>query len=369
MLKPVVINKKTKTTFALLLSVLLIVTSFTTFLGLTSADATGQLTNAYVKLSDSVPNDHTVTYTMGFKPGSSYTAQCVTIVFSTATTNATKPTGMSTTASSKGTFSGLTDGSWTSYASAADGTIQLEYGTGQAVTTGTTAVLPINGINNPSSAATYYATITTYDTLTTHSCSGPRDTIVVAFATTAGITASVTVDSSLTFAVNSQGTGVGVSQTGTDTSTVITTATTIPFGHLAANTVAVAAQQLQVSTNAQNGYTIYASSSGALNDGLGHTIADWTGSNATPSTLAASTSVSKFGYTSHSQTLSGSATRFNGDLYAGFTLTGAEIAGNAASPGPVDTQNTIVGYKVNVSNTQQAGTYTTNIGLVATPTY
>lgn len=367
--KKLIIGKKIS---ALLFALLLVVSSFTVFIS--KANATGQLTSAYVKLSDSTANSHVVTYTIGFKPASSYTAQCVTIVFGTSASNGTKPTGMSTTANTKGTFTGLTDASWSSYSSAPDGTIQLEYSTGQAVTTGTTAVLPINNINNPTSAdTTFYATITTYTTLTTHTCSGAQDTITVAWATTSNVTASVTVDPSLTFQVNGQSSGVTVSNGGSDQSSagITTTSTTIPFGNMGPNSPKIAAQQLVVSTNASGGYTVYASYSAKLTDSQSHTIADHTGTNASPTTLTASTSTSKFGYTTASTTLSGTAGRFGGDKYAGFNsdLTGAEIAGNAASPGPVDSEATIVGFKINISNTQAAGTYTTTIGYVATPTY
>lgn len=366
-----IIQKKTKASLALVLALFLVFTSFTT-LFIARANATGQLSSASVALSNGIPSANAVGYTLGFKWAANYTVKCVTVVYTTTTSGSTKPTNMGTVNAAKGgTVTGAgTDAHWSVYTGApvADGTVQYENSTGDAITSGTAATFPISNITNPNSAATFYAQITTYDTLTTHTCSGPRDSIVVAWATTSGIAASVTVDPSLTFAVNL----VAGSQTvNADTTTVASTATTIPFGTVAGNTVGIAAQDLVVTTNAGGGYTVYASYSAALTDGATHTIADAAGTNASPATFIASTTTSAFGYTTASTTLSGSASRFSGTKYSKFTTVGAEIAGNAAAPGPSASggDTTRVGYKVAISNLQAPGTYTTTVGLVATPTY
>jgi hypothetical protein len=272
---------------------------------------------------------------------------------------------MVTTSAAKGTITGMTNGSWTMY-NTNDGAPQVEFSTGEAIGASTAVTIPINTLTSPTSASTYYAQITTYNTLSTHTCSGAVDTITVAWATTSGITASVSVDPSLTFSVGA----VNSTQTvNSDTTTVTSTATTIPFGTVAGNAVGIAAHDLTVSTNAAGGYTVYASYSGQLTDGAAHTIADASGTNASPATFAASTTTSAFGYTTESTTLSGTASRFASTKYAKFTTSGAEIAGNAASAGPVASETTRVGYKVAISNVQPPGTYTTTVGLVATPTY
>ncbi len=358
-------QKKTKASLALILAVLLVFTSFST-LFIARAQATGQLSSASVALSNPVPSpSNSGTYTISFKWATAQTVKCVKVVYSTATTNTTEPGGMSTLTANKGTVTGtgLTDAHW-SMNHTTDGSPQFEDSTGDAVTAGNVATFPMTSVQNPNTAATFYATISTYSAV----CSGLVDQIVVAWATTSGIAASVTVDPSLTFAVGLVGSGQTVNG---DTTTAASTSTTIPFGTVAGNAVGIAAQDLTVTTNAAGGYTVYASYSAALTDGATHTIADASGTNASPATFAASTTTSAFGYTTASTTLSGSASRFSGTKYAKFTTTGAEIAGNAAAPGPsgASGDTTRVGYKVAISNTQAPGTYTTTVGLVATPTY
>lgn len=362
-----VIKKRIKTLAAASLAAILVFSTFTTLL-INRADATGQLSSASIQLSNSVPSANAAGYTIGFKWAASYTVKCVVVVYATTAAGSTNPTGMTNATAAKGTVTGtgLTNGSWSLWNGNADGSPQFENATGDSVTSGNAAVFPMTNLTNPNSASTFYAQITTYDTLSTHTCSGARDTITVAWATTTGITASVTVDPSLTFSVNSVADSESVNG---DTTTATTTSSTIPFGTVAGDAVGIAAHDLTVSTNAAGGYTIYASYSAALTDGASHTIADATGTNASPATFTNSTTTSSFGYTTASTSLSGSASRFSGTKYAKFTTLAGEIAGNAAAPAAVASDTTRVGYKVAISNVQAPGTYTTTVGLVATPTY
>jgi hypothetical protein len=360
------LHYKTKAYFAFTLAILLVLTSFTTLL-INRAEAVGQLSSASIALSNGIPSANAVGYTIGFKWAASYTVKCVKVSYWTTATGTTEPTGMNTVNAAKGTVTGtgLTNANWSLY-STNEGIPQFENSTGDSVTSGNAAVFPMTNITNPNSAATFYAQIDTYDTLSTHTCSGAKDTITLAWATTNGVTASVTVDPSLSFSVDAVADSESVNS---DTTTVTTTSTTIPFGTVAGNTVGIGAHDLTVSTNAAGGYTVYASYSAALTDGASHTIADASGTNGSPATFTNSTTTSAFGYTTESTSLSGSASRFSGTKYAKFTTVGAEIAGNAASPAPVASDTTRVGYKVAISNVQAPGTYTTTVGLVATPTY
>lgn len=366
MSRSAIIKNRTKTTIAASLAVVLIFSMFTTLL-VARVDATGQLSTASVALSNSVPSANAAGYTIGFKWAASYTVKCVVVVYATTAAGSTKPTGMTNVTAVKGTITGAgTASNWSLWNGNADGSPQFEDSTGDAVTSGNAAVFPMTNLTNPNSASTFYAIITTYDTLTTHTCSGARDTVTVAWATTNGITASVTVDPSLTFSVGTVGSGQTVNG---DNTNVVTTSSTIPFGTVAGNALGIGAHDLTVSTNAAGGYTIYASYSAALTDGATHTIADATGTNASPATFTASTTTSAFGYTTDSTSLSGSASRFSGTKYSKFTTLAGEIAGNAAAPAAVASDTTRVGYKVAISNVQSPGTYTTTVGLVATPTY
>jgi len=364
------IQKRTKASLALILALFLVFTSFST-LFVARAHATGQLSSASVQISDPRPGigGSSLLYNVKFTTASTATLKCVKVQFTTTAAGSTEPTGMVTTSAAKGTITGMTNGSWTLY-NTNDGAPQAEFSTGESISASTAVTIPINTLTNPTSASTFYAQITTYNTLTTHTCSGVVDTITVAWATTTGIYTSVTVDPTLTFAVNL----VGSAQTvNSDTTTVASTATTIPFGTVAGNAVGIAAHDLVVTTNAAGGYTVYASYSAALTDGAAHAIADAAGTNNAPATFGASTTTSAFGYTTASTTLSGSAgtgagqaSRFASTKYAAFTTAGLEVARATSA---VNSDTTRVGYKVAISNTQAPGTYTTTVGLVATPTY
>ena len=355
----------TKKAIASFICLLLIISSLS--INAAEADA-GQLTSSYVSISNSIPSSNAVAYTVGFKWSTNQTVKCVKVSYWTTATGTSEPGNMQTLNAVKGTVSGtgLTNSNWSLYTTN-EGIPQFEDSTGDAVTAGNTGTFPMTNVTNPNSAATFYAQINTYSTLTTHTCSVLVDSITVAWATTSGITASVSVDPSLSFSVNSVASAQSVNG---DTTTVTTASNTIPFGDVAANTVGIAAHDLTVSTNAAGGYTVYASYSAQLTDGANHTIADAAGTNASPATFTNSTTTSAFGYTTASTNLSGTQARFSGTKYAAFTTTTAgEIAGNAHAPGAVAAETTRVGYKVAISNVQAPGTYTTTVGLVATPTY
>lgn len=327
------------------------------------AEAETQLTSAYVRLSDSRPNaPANVSYVTGWTFPGTTSIQCMNILFATTASGSTKPTGMVTTSATKGSVSGggLTNGNWTLY-NTVDGTLQYEYASGGG-STATAVTITTNGITNPTSAGVYYAQLTTYTTLSTHTCTVPVSTTTIAFRVNNGQALSVTVDPSLTFAVNN----VAGSQTVNGSSTTVaTTADTIALGNVNSSTNVIAAQDLVVTTNAQNGYTVYASYSGTLTDANSNTIADWTGTNTAPTTFSAA-GTSAFGYTTESTSLSGTAARFGSGKWAKFETWNYEVARSTVA---VSADTTRVGYQVGVSGTQKAGLYQTTIVLTATPTY
>ncbi|MCL5433098.1 MAG: hypothetical protein M1524_03210 [Patescibacteria group bacterium] len=348
---------------SLLVIISLVLTSYLVYrVQAARADA---LTSAYVKVTDSRPSATTITYVTGWTFPSTDSIECMNIVFSTAASGGSVPTAMTTTSAAKVSISGggLTANNWTLY-NTANGTLQYENDSGEA-STATAITITTSGITNSSSAGIYYAQITTYSTLNTHTCSTAVDSVVAAFSIKAGQALSVTVDPSLTFAIN----GVASSQSvngSTTTAATVTDANTIPLGNVNSTTNAIAAHDLVVTTNAQNGYTVYASYSGTLTDPSTNTIADWTGTNGAPSTFSAA-GTSAFGYTTESTTLSGTGGRFSGGKWAKFETWGYEVARSATKPSAPET--TRVGYQVGVSGTQASGTYTTTIIFVATPTY
>jgi hypothetical protein len=180
----------------------------------------------------------------------------------------------------------------------------------------------------------------------------------MALVTTSGVAASVQVDPSLTFAVANYGSAVNGSG---DSSPVSTTSTTIPFGDVAAGSTAWGSQTLTTSTNASHGYSIYVRSSGQMTDANSDTFRDQSGTVGSPVSYDGSSSQSSFGFTSDSSTVA-----MGSNLWAGLTTTNTAIDTQTS---PQNNKALHVEYKVEPSNTQQPGTYTTTVVYVATPTY
>jgi hypothetical protein len=218
-------------------------------------------------------------------------------------------------------------------------------------------------VTNGSVANTsYFAVIKTY---TTNSCATPSDTVTVQFVYTDGQQVSATVDPTLTFAL------AGVTSGGTvngATTNVTATTTTIPFGTITSATNKIAAQDLTVTTNAGNGYTVFARYTGALTSG-GFTISDLSGAtNAAPTAFSAA-GTEAFGYTTNDATLgTGTADRFTNpaNRWAAFTTSNAEVAFNATG---ATSQTTRVGLQTGVASTTEPGTYSTTVIYTATPIY
>ncbi len=317
------------------------------------------LTVASNQVTDSRPSATNVQYVTKWTFPGTTTIKCMNVQFTTTASGSTEPVGMSTTGASKNAIVGgvATPASWTLYGTV-DGTLQYEDSTGDS-TTATAITITTNGITNPSSAGVIYAQIKTYSSLTTHTCSGLVDSATIAFSIITGQALSVTVDPSLSFSIN--GVASGSVNGATITADTTVTPNTIPLDNVNPTHNAIAAEDLVVSTNATNGYTVYASYSGTLSDGAGHTIADWTGTNGSP-TLFSAVGTSAFGYTTSNTNLA----RFQTNKWAKFETWGYPVASNTTK---VSSDTTRIGYQVGVNATQEAGLYTTTIILTATPSY
>ena len=235
---------------------------------------------------------------------------------------------------------------------------------------GTNADGGVNQITNPATEGSYSVSLT----------AGSEDTGTTLVAIVNSVTVTATVDTIFTFTINgvAAGTSVGGDTTGGDTSS-----TTIPFGELAADTASTAAQSLEVSTNAANGYVVtvaadqqLASANGADIDGFvdgsyTETPTAWAAPGATP---GLENEAGHWGLSSDDTTLTSGLT----DLYTG----GTEFVSASTSPvevlrhdGPTDgstagegTANVI--YKVEVTALQEAATdYTATLTYVATPVF
>jgi hypothetical protein len=322
--------------------------------------ASGLLSSASVQLSDSRPSQAGTTYTALYTPSGTTSIKCINIVFATAADmTGGVPAALTTTSAVKGTISGggLTDGDWSLY-NTANGTLQYE-STGKTTAASATTI-PTTTITNTSATA-FYAQITTYADISSHSCSTVVDqSNVIALATLAGVTTTVTVPPTISFAVANYGTAVNGSG---DATPVTTTSTTVPFGTVAAGGTAWGSQTLTVSTNGAHGYTLYVRDSQSLTNANSDTIRNQSGTPASALAFDGSTSQSSFAYTAD-----GTGVVF-GDTptkWAGLTQVNAAVAIRTSA---INADATHVEYKVGISNIQAPGTYSTVIAYTATPSY
>ena len=195
------------------------------------------------------------------------------------------------------------------------------------------------------------------------------------------VTVTASVDTTLTFTVAGVASGLFVNG---ETISTTTSATAIGFGTLASGTPVVAAQDLTVITNAQNGFVVTVhedqnllSSNGAdidtFKDGANTSApTTWTGPLAT---LGLENTYGHMGLTSDDTDLnanefySGSIIKWAGNFFS--TTTRPIFSHNAPADGV--TQNigkARIGYKIQVSALQEAATdYTNHLIYICTPTF
>lgn len=353
------------------LILLLVMTSVTPSILLSRANA-GTFTNAKVTISDSRASATSVAYDFAFTTTATTAIKQVDISFcTTASGTCNAPTGFSSGAPTLDTDNLAGTGRTTT----APGANSLRIVVGTPASQSTQAVtLDFSGLTNPSTADTsFFARIATYsDTGTTLIDSG---TVAFAVLTTTSIAVSASVDPTFTFTVAGVSSGGSVNGA---TTTITTTANTVPFSTLADGTSAIGAHDVAVTTNAANGYTVTvnALADPPLTSGSNN-IDKFTGTNAAPTTWSAPAGSSAnvntgyFGYTTNDSTLgTGTADRFTssgGNKWAGPTTSPLEVAYSAT--GVATAQTTRVGWEAEVNELQPQGSYTGTVILVATPTY
>jgi len=209
---------------------------------------------------------------------------------------------------------------------------------------------------------------------------GASDTGETRVAIVENVTVTATVDTIFTFTVNAVASGTPV---GVDTTGGPTTPTDIAFGELQADTASTAAQNLEVSTNAANGFVVtvtadqqLTSANGADIDGyrdgnFDTSTSTWSSPGATP---GLENEAGHWGLSSDDTTITGSLTDFyNGG--AGFVSASTTPVEVFRHDGPADgsvagegTANVI--YKVEVTSLQEAADdYTATLTYVATPVF
>lgn len=235
-------------------------------------------------------------------------------------------------------------------------TVTIEIGTN--ATAGTTGD---QQITNPSSAGSY-----TID-ISANGDSPETGALVVAII--AGVTVSATVAESLTFTI------AGVANTnctqGNSVTAVTTTATTVPFGAMTANTFKKGCQLLTVNTNAGDGYITTSQETDQLTNAGSQTIPDTTcdTGSCTESTAAAWVTPSAnhgFGHTCHGLPCVGAYS--SGTNYRQFaSIADSETAQTLMSSStPVTNSTSTVVYQLSVSGSQASGDYTNTVVYITT---
>ena len=189
------------------------------------------------------------------------------------------------------------------------------------------------------------------------------------------VTVSASIEATLTFTVS----GVNANQpvNGSPTTTAATTTSVaLPFGTLTVDESRTLAQDLTVTTNADNGYTVTVEQTSDLQSTTGATIDGFIDGAYTvtpsswqsPSALIANPDTyGHWGLTSDDNAIPARSAQFGSDEWVSGSTTPIAIMGH---DGPSLGEVTRVGYQVEISSLQEAGDdYTTTLRYIATPTF
>jgi hypothetical protein len=283
------------------------------------------------------------------------------------------PTGLSTTSATMGSQSGATGFTLVNTTNGAPYITR----TAASVAASTALSYQLLTVTNPTTTnQTFYVRISTYASIDT--TGSPTDTGTVAASTASQIFLTGTMPESLVFCA---GATVGTTSGVPDCATA--TPGTVNFNQLFSPTdTATALSQMAASTNAGSGYSITVN---------GPTLTS--GSNTVVAMGASTTGVrgtSQFGLDLKANTTATStpavgtevAPAANGTNYRGEAITGYNTVDNFkfvtsngvadsanGGAGGTDAQIFTVTYIVNVPGSQPAGTYTTTLTYICTPTF
>lgn len=329
--------------------------------------------------------NHAFAFTLpgGSNVGSIRFQYCTTAADSSITPTCVTPTGLTTTSATLNSQSGATGFTVDGTTLATNGAPYLTR-TAASVSANTPVTYQLNGITNPSSAngETFFVRISTYASI--DATGGATDTGTVAAATARGIVLTGTMPESLVFCA---GATVGTTSSVPDCSTVTTGAVT--FNQLFSPTdTATATSQMAASTNAGSGYVITVNgptlTSGgntvtAINNQASIKGVSQFGLNLKLNTTATSTiavgseiAVASNGTNYRGQAV-GTAQGYTNDynVVDSFSFTTGNPVANSgnATLGGSDAQIYTASYIVNVPGSQPAGTYTTTLTYICTPTF
>ncbi|OGG01745.1 hypothetical protein A2Z33_00190 [Candidatus Gottesmanbacteria bacterium RBG_16_52_11] len=342
--------------------------------------ASGAFTSAKLVISDSRADATAVNYAFTMTPTEQRAIKTMDIYFCTNATGAcTAPADLDTGTPTIGSTDNINGtGRTAAKIGGLDNTIRVTVTT-PASQSAQPITIDFTGVTNTSDDnSSFYARVTTYDA---NSAQIDTATVASAVLTDTSIQVSATVESTFSFTV----TPVAASSlVNGETTTMEPAENSIAFGVLTAATPKVAAHDLEIVTNADNGYTITveADADPPLVDGTNNIDkfgGGVFGTNASPTTWSEpagtieNTNTGYFGYTTNDPTLTDTGDgddRFTntGNEWAGMTTSPLEVAYNAAAPGGSG-EITRVGWQIEVNTYQPPGSYTGSVVLIATPTY
>ena len=238
------------------------------------------------------------------------------------------------------------------------------------IATGTFSIL-ISGVANPGIAGSQTINVATKDS---------SDAVIESnqpmVAIIDSVVAQADVPAILTFEIRPLATSSSINGA---TTTVSTATTSIAYGDLAIYAPKIAGQELRVTTNATEGFSVTIQQNQNLTSGSGADIDSFiNGTSSAPqawdapaSILDAEWTYGHFGFTTDDETLFGGDT-FGNNLWSGLaSTTPAEVMyhdgpadGLAEGKGMVK-----VGYQIEIGGLQQTGDYTNNLTYVVTPVY
>lgn len=317
-------------------------------------------------MSDSLSNNHvdhtSVSHTVSFTTATTANLKRIEFQFSTTSGGSTKPAGLGLGSATLASTGGLSSGWVIDTTSAASGLLAITNSSPPSIGSSTAASVQLDGITNSSMADCQASSGGLFDICYVNITTIDNGDATVDTGTT---TYTVVDDPFLTFELF--GVNASVTTNGVTTS-VTSTISSIPFGRLTADEVRYAAQQIKVSTNATNGYTVYMYVDSNLDGTLYHTSispfgavnATWTTpqSWSTPNGTTPGSNTGWFGANTNDTRVTGWSSGTSGKF--GPVSTTKNAIDHASGPDPSGTLVTI-SYALGVNAGQPADTYSGTI--------
>jgi hypothetical protein len=238
------------------------------------------------------------------------------------------------------------------------------------IAVGTNATDGVEQITNPGTPKSY-----TVDVVVGSSA---QDIGTTRVAIIDDVTVTASVDTVFTFNIYGVATNTSPITGETATTTASTTATTIPFGTLEPGVPGFAAQQLSVTTNAANGFSVTVQQDGNLMSASTADIDTFVDGDATTTPIAwvppsavpgLENTYGHYGITSEDDSFAGATDPFGSGLYSGSFSSSSPLEVFYHND-PVNATTTYVAIKVEISSLQEAATdYTNTLTYVATPIF